>query len=123
MECGIMNQRPLKIYVAGPYTAPTAELRLRNTNIAIDVGLQLWKKGHFPYIPHLTHFVDERAAEIDIPMQYEEYLAWDTEWLKQCDAFLYLASSRGADYELQNAKRLGLAIFHSIDEIPDVNAR
>ena len=117
-----MSQRPLKIYIAGPYSAPSAELRRRNTEIAIDMGLRLRKKGHFPYIPHLTHFIDERAMEIGVPMTYEEYLAWDTEWLKACDALLYLASSRGADYELENAKRLGLTVFYSADEIPDLTA-
>ncbi len=106
-----MHRRPLRIYIAGPYTAPTAESRRRNVDIAIDVGLRLWKKGHFPHIPHLTHFIDERATDTGVPMSYEEYLAWDTEWLKTCDALIYLASSRGADLELENARRLGLMIY------------
>src|SRR5437867_3256925 len=114
-----MPQRPLRIYIAGPYTAATAEMRRRNVDTAIDVSLRLWKRGHFPYIPHLTHFIDERAAETRVPMEYEEYLAWDIEWLKACDAFLYLASSRGADYELEHARRLGLAIFFCADDIPE----
>jgi hypothetical protein len=116
-----MQNRQLRIYIAGPYTAPTADLRRKNVNDAIRVGLLLWKKGHVPFIPHLTHFIDERAAELQIPMSYEEYLAWDNEWLKACDALLYVASSRGADLELENAKRLGLAIYYSVDEIPDLN--
>ena len=112
------SPRRLKIYVAGPYTAPTRKLRCENVNIAIDVGLQIWKKGHVPYIPHLTHFIDERASETGVCMTYEEYLAWDTEWLKTCTGLLYLGSSQGADLELENAKHLGLSIYYSVDEIP-----
>ena len=115
-----MTQRPLKIYVAGPYTAPTRKSRHENVNSAIDVGLRIWKKGHVPYIPHLTHFIDERAKTIGVPMTYEEYLAMDTEWLEACDGLLYLGSSRGADLELENAKHLGLAIYYSVDEIPNL---
>ena len=114
-----MSQRPLRIYIAAPYTAPTVEQRLRNVNAVIDVSLRLWKRGHFPYVPHLTHFIDERAMETGVPMAYEEYLAWDNEWLKACDAFLYLASSRGADIELAEARRLGIQVYHREEEIPD----
>ena len=37
------------------------------------------------------------------------------------EALLYLAPSRGADKELERAKELGLRIFYSIDEIPDIS--
>lgn len=113
-----MHFRSMKIYVASPYTASTPELIRHNVNVAIDAGLKLWKKGHVPFIPHLTHFVDERAAISGVPMHYDEYLAWDTEWLEACDAILYLGSSPGADFELENAKRLGLEIFYSVEEVP-----
>lgn len=109
----------MKIYIAGPYTASTPELVRRNVDIAIDAGLKVWKKGHVPFIPHLTHFVDERAVATGVPMQYDEYLAWDTQWLEGCDAILYLSSSRGADLELQNAKQLGLTIYWSVDDVPE----
>jgi hypothetical protein len=114
-----INNTTLKIYIAGPYTAPTAEGRQHNVNIAIDVALRLWKRGHFPYVPHLTHYIDERAVETGVPMAYEEYLAWDNEWLKACDAILYLAPSRGADIELGEAKRLGKRVYYSEHEIGD----
>jgi len=43
------------IYVAGKYNALTDGERLRNTNKAIDVGIELINKGHYALIPHLTH--------------------------------------------------------------------
>lgn len=111
---------PLKIYVAGPYTAETAEQRVKNVNAAIDAALQIYFKGHFPYVPHLTHFVDERANETDIVMRWEDYITWDLPWVSACDALLYLKSSRGADLELRAAKDLGKQIFYSVEEIPTV---
>ncbi len=110
--------KPLKIYIAGPYSAVTEEQRLRNVNAAIDAGIKILFKGHFPFIPHLTHFVDIRAEEINHPIGWEGYIKWDMVWLEMCDALLYLGSSRGADLELQVAANVGKQIFYSVDEIP-----
>ena len=114
------QNQPLRIYVAGPYTAPSVEHLRRNVNVALDVSIALYFKGHFPFIPHLTHFVDERAAETGHHLTWEDYIRWDTAWLEASDALLYLGSSRGADLELETAKRLGKRIFYSLDEIPSV---
>ena len=110
--------KPLKIYIAGPYSAETAEQRLKNVNIAIDAGIAVYFKGHFPYVPHLTHFVDDRANETGITMKWEDYIRWDMPWVEVCDALLYLRSSRGADLELEAAKDSGKQIFYSVDEVP-----
>ena len=112
--------KALKIYVAGPYSAATAAGLIENTNRAVEAGLKLFKKGHFPFVPHLTHYVDLLAQQKGIPMAWEEYLMWDKPWLEDCDAVLLLAPSRGALLELEHAKRLGLRIFNNLDEIPDV---
>lgn len=112
--------KPLKIYIAGPYSAETEEQRLRNVKAAIDAGVRLFLKGHFPYVPHLTHFVDERAKEIGVSFSWEDYIKWDRAWMDFCDGLLFLGSSRGADFELQIAKDLGKQIFYSVDEIAAV---
>jgi len=112
-----MNNKSLKIYIAAQYSAETEEEREKNTEVVIDAALALFKKGHFPYIPHLTHWVDKRAKEIDISMQWEDYINWHRPWLEICDAFLYLNSSKGADLELQTAKNLGKLIFYSINDV------
>jgi hypothetical protein len=113
-------ERALKIYIAGPYTARTAKNRLANVNLAIDAGIALFLKGHFPYIPHLTHFVDTRALQTRKALRWEDYLRWDLVWLRECDALLLLGHSRGADLELREAKRLRKSVFLSIDEIQRV---
>jgi hypothetical protein len=108
----------LRIYVAGPYTAPTPSALEDNTKRAIDAGIALLHKGHTPFIPHLTHYVDVRAQERGIKISWEEYIQWDAEWLKACDALLYLGQSKGADLELAQAKAAGKQIFFSVEEIP-----
>jgi hypothetical protein len=108
----------LRIYVAGPYTAETPERIRRNVNVAMDVAIALYSRGHFPFVPHLTHFVDERARETGHTLAWDDYIRWDTAWLEVCDALLFLGSSRGADYELAVAKRLGKQVFYSLDEVP-----
>ena len=112
-----MNNNSLKIYIAAPYSADTEEEREKNTEAVINAALALFKKGHFPYIPHLTHWVDKRAKETNVVMEWKDYIKWHRPWLETCDAFLYLNSSKGADLELRVAKKLGKLIFYSIDDI------
>lgn len=110
----------MKIYVAGPYTADALEQIDANVQRAIDAGIHIWKKGHFPYIPHLLHWVDVRAAELDAPMGWVDYMLWDAPWLDDCDALLLLAESKGARIELKRAEDEGKTIFRSLEEIPSV---
>jgi len=114
------NQR-LRIYIAGPYTGKDEESLWANVVAAMDAGIEIYKRGHFPYVPHLTHFIDQRSLETGADLKWEDYLAWDKAWLSQCDAFLLLAPSPGAKLELGWAKDLGLRIFHSIDDVPILN--
>jgi hypothetical protein len=113
--------KSLKIYIAGPYTAKTEGQMLTNVNAAIDASFIIYSRGHFPYIPHLTHFIDQRAKEVGFKMEWEDYIRWDLVWLEHCDALLYLSGSRGANLELEAAKEAGKQIFYSLDEIPNVN--
>lgn len=113
--------KPLRIYIAGPYSADTEEQIGINVNAAIDAAFVVFSKGHFPYVPHLTHFIDQRAKEIGVNLRWEDYIRWDMVWLEICDALLYLSGSRGAKLELQAAKERGKKIFYSLDEIPHFN--
>jgi len=112
-----MGTAALKIYIAGPYSASTEEDRRANVSAAIAAALEVFRKGHFPYIPHLTHFVDEYAVRSGITLSWNDYIRWDMPWLRACDALLYLRSSPGADLELDTARSLKKQIFFSVDEV------
>lgn len=102
------------IYIAGPYSADTDEGKRENTMAAIDAGVEILDKGHYPFIPHLTHFVDKRTDELN----YQDYMEWDEELLKRCDSFFYLGSSPGADAELNVAEGRGMTVYRSLSEVP-----
>lgn len=113
---------PTRLYVSGPYTADTWEGKLENTNKAIDAGRAALKKGYAPVIPHLSHFFDLRAVEAGEEVTYNEYMEWDIMLLFGCNYFLYLGDSKGAEIELQIAKSMGIPIYYSIDELPEIKS-
>ena len=117
----------MRIYVAGPYSpknhgrsngSPNLCIReaQRNVDRAISIGLSLIRKGHFPFIPHLTHYVHQHhEADFREDICYE----WDNTFLDNwAEALFYISSSFGADKELERARKLGLKIFKDLDEVP-----
>lgn len=127
-----MVPSPLLIFVSGPYSAPTEEGMVANTERAMAVALELVGRGHWPFIPHAhTHYwhryvrrvtgarIPEGTALPDdhiFPANF--FYDWDNFILDRCDALYYDAPSPGADAELARAESLGLAIFRSMDEVP-----
>jgi hypothetical protein len=111
----------LRIYISGPYTSNSDAQTLQNVMKAIDVALIVRKKGHYPYIPHLTHFVDLRAREKGLQLKREDYMEWGNAWLEVCDALLFLGESKGAKEELEYAKKLGKIIYYGLDEVPIIH--
>ena len=117
-----MNKK-LKIYIAGPYTpreASThdcARVAHQNTQRAIRVGLEVIKKGHYPFIPHLSHYI-HLETEKDLGEYYMEY---DYVWLDLCDALLVLEDSPGVNLEFKRAVEKGKIIFFRLDEVPTLD--
>jgi len=110
---------PMKIYVAGPLRNPDYKQVWLNVQKAIEVGLELIKRGHTPYIPHLTYFMHLHPANNVTPgEELEFYMNLEREWLKHCDALFFIGPSEGANRELEMATKLGLKVFATIDEIP-----
>ena len=110
----------MKIYIAGPYTGSTLEEIEENVQRAMEAGLKIWKKGHFPYIPHLTHWPDILSRELGIEMNWEDYMNWHAPWVDHCDALFLLAESKGALLECNRAKEKGKTVFQTMEEIPTV---
>jgi hypothetical protein len=105
------------IYIAGPYSSEDESTKLENTIDAIDAGIAVYQRGFIPLIPHLTHFVDQRARELGIDVSGWDYYEWTKEYLIRCDGLLYLKSSPGADKEMWIATRRGMRTFDSIEKI------
>ena len=86
---------------------------------AIEAGNAIHDKGHYAFVPHLTHYLHiHYSCKVDRGVWYYDY---DNTFLDHwATSFLYLASSYGADLELDRAKKLGLKIYYNLDEIPRV---
>jgi len=101
-------------YIAGPFRSSDPRQMAAHTLTAQHAAADLARLGYAPYCPHanLGHAfgaVDEGvAAQIN------------TTFLRLCDALLLLpgwGNSLGTRIELIEAKRLGLPVFQSIEEV------
>lgn len=120
-----MSGESLKIYIAGAYSGKTEKDIETNVNLAIDAGIVIFQFGHFPYIPHLTHWVDKRATNpFGVPfLIWKDYMIWDSVWVDSCDALYLLSHSKGADIELLRAIETNKQIFYFLSEIPKVERK
>lgn len=113
------------IYVAGKYNAPTDGERLRNTNKAIDVGIEIINMGHYAHIPHLTHWIEKRMDYNGEPPRENAYwYVFDNKIMPKMEGFIKISKdgeSKGADAEEALAKKLGLRIFESLEEIRNLD--
>jgi len=100
----------MRVYVSAPYTNGDTVWNVRR---AIDAGDKLVEMGHFPFIPHLSHFWHYVS-----PKSWEQWLEIDRAFIPVCDAVLRLTGeSKGADIEVEEAKKLGIPIYYSLDEL------
>ncbi|RPI64256.1 MAG: DUF1937 family protein [Planctomycetaceae bacterium] len=106
----------MKIYVAGPYTKYDVAINVRN---AVKMADKLARRGHTPFVPHLTHF-----WHIISPHTYEFWLEQDLEWLSVCDALIRLpGESDGADKEVAYAVEHGIPVFYRLSDVPEEQSR
>jgi hypothetical protein len=117
------GDRKMKIYIAGPYCPQNctlhqaAKIAQQNVDKAIEVANRLIEKGHFVFVPHLSHYIHTHSS------CHKDYGEWwyeeDNTFLEHwATAFFYIKSSKGADAELALARKLGLPIFYSLEAIP-----
>lgn len=103
----------MKIYIAGPYTKGDTAMNVRAAIFAQDyIEAMLGQMAYNPLLSHFQHLV---IPHRDVCYWYEK----DIQWLKECDAILRLeGESVGADREVELAREWGLAVYHSVFEIP-----
>jgi len=119
----------MRIYVAGKYTPQTKDIHTaaqeaaHNVHKAIEVAIELIKKGHFPFVPHLSHYIHiDPSCKEDFGNTF--YYDYDNSFLYHwAEALFYIETSHGADAELALAQKLGLRIFFELDEVPEVKKK
>ncbi len=106
------------VYIAGPFTAPTAWEVEQNVRAAEEVGLFVAKAGAMPIIPHAnTRFFTGLCTP-------EFWYAGTLELLRRSDGIMLLPNWRasvGATAEREEALQLGKAVweFDRFDFQPD----
>ena len=101
----------MRIYIAGPYSRGDVAQNVRR---AVDAADRLRNMGHTPFVPHLSHFWHMAHYRTE-----EDWYAWGLEWLRQCEAVLRLpGESKGGDAEVLEARRLGMEVYHSLNDVP-----
>lgn len=114
---------PLRIYVAGPYTPRNCTLHdasriaQRNTDNAVKIANALMSKGHFVFVPHLTHYlhIHESCQVSDANFWYELDNTFLDKW---ANAFFYISPSWGADQERKLAELKGFRVFTDLSQVP-----
>lgn len=103
------------MYIAGPITLGDIDA---NVQRAVTVGQVLLDKGYAPFIPHLSHFMEPASTWDKNPTRYERWLELDFSYISVCHALLrLLGESKGADREVKWARKLGIPVFHTLDDL------
>lgn len=110
----------MRIFVCSPYSAPLPETRIRNVHRSLEAAVLLIHKGHEPFAPLTSHYIDRLSHTLGTPITYERWMAWSLCWLAQCDAMLVLGASPGADREVARALELGIPVYDRVEDVPEV---
>lgn len=108
----------LKVYVAGPYSAPTPGQVERNITRAREISAQLWAAGHAAFCPHMnTAFFDRRKWADGEP----DWLEGDLQWLRHADALVMVhpdadTVSRGTARGVAFCDQHEIPVFPGVDE-------
>lgn len=101
-----------RVYVAGPYTAPTPEGIEKNRQVAIAAGLEIMKRGHLAHVPHFT------PPSWENHLDYETFMEHGFTFIRNWATCLYvIAPSPGTLREIELARSLGLKVYTSVEEI------
>jgi hypothetical protein len=102
--------RRTRVYVAGPISKGDIAANVKR---GADAGLELLRLGYAPFIPHLSHYINEKATVGT--SDYEKWLELDFSFIRVCDAVLRLpGESAGADREVAFARSVGVPVYGSL---------
>lgn len=100
------------VYIASPYSIGDKE---HNVAVSLDMADELARYGYYPFTPLLSHF-----WHLQHKHEYDFWLNQCLTWVRRCDALIRIpGTSKGADIEIEHAKKLGIPVFYSIEELLD----
>ena len=101
----------MRVYIASAYTKGDVAVNVRTAMMVAD---ELVKRGHTPYVPHLTHF-----WHLMSPKEVEFWYEYDNSFLDHwAEGLLRLNNeSTGADNEVIRAQTLGIPVYFDIEDV------
>lgn len=117
-------QKPMMILIAGPYRSGTGDDRERmaaNLRALEAAAWPVFERGHVPMIGEWVALPVLSSAGEDVLSPFAEQVMYPTaeRLLQHCDAVLRLpGESRGADQDVAIARRRGIPVYFSVDEVP-----
>jgi hypothetical protein len=120
-----LEEKSLMVLIAGPYRSGTDDVPGRmaeNLRILEQYALPLYRAGHLPMIGEWVALPIIREAGsvcVGDPV-YQKYLyPVASRLLERCDAVLRIpGESKGADQDVEIARRRGLPIFYKVEDLP-----
>src|SRR6185295_18967963 len=119
------SPRCLMILIAGPYRSGTGDdpaKMAENVRAMEAFALPLFRAGHVPLVgewlalPLVALAGSQRVGDAAFEAIFHPVAE---RLLGRCDAVLRMGGpSHGADWMVETARGLGLAVFHSLDEVP-----
>lgn len=112
--------KPLKVYVAGKYSANNVIEVLQNIGHAEEVAAELFSQGFAPFCPHhdKDFCIKKPHDYFTVPQFYDYSLAW----LEVSDAMLVISgamTSAGTKAEIEFANMHNIPIFYNISDLRD----
>lgn len=105
-----MPDRKICVYIASPYTKGDVAVNVRESFLVAD---NLAMRGYLPFPPLFSHF-----WHFLVPHPYKFWTDIDLSWVLRCDCVLRMpGESSGADAEVEFAKRNGIPVYFSTDEL------
>jgi hypothetical protein len=107
-----------RVYVAGKYSANNVLDVLKNIGRGEKECAKLFAMGYAPFCPwhDKSYVTDNPNGYFTVEQFYEHGLAW----LEVSDAVLVLSgwqTSQGTIAEIEQAKKFGVPVFYSIDDL------
>jgi hypothetical protein len=119
------HMTPLLILIAGPYQSGTngdPDAMAANLRRLEEAAWPIFERGHVPMIGEwvaLPVLSSMGASGPDDPRAADVLYPTAERLLQHCDAVLRLpGESRGADNDVAIARRRGIPVYTSVDEIP-----
>lgn len=105
-----VDKNLIRVYIASPYAKGNTTINVKRQH---DVYDQLLDIGFYPIMPLLNHYHD-----LIHPRHSEDRMRIDFESVKMSHIVLRLpGESPGADREVELAKKLGILVVYSIEEL------